>query len=120
LSKIVGASFRLFLAASVLQIAVFNAWNIPFWVTVSITILLIWLYTFRGGIKTIVWTDTLQTTFMLSAVVLSIFLIKSELVMSFDGMVEAVKGSSYSKIFFWVWLTGSNFFKQFFSGAFIA
>lgn len=120
LSKIVGASFRLFLAASVLQIAVFNAWNVPFWVTVSITILLIWLYTYRGGIKTIVWTDTLQTAFMLAAVILSIFLIKDELDMSFGGMVEAVQGSSYSKMFFWDWRTGSNFFKQFFSGAFIA
>lgn len=120
ISKIVGASFRLFLAAGVLQIAVFNAWNVPFWVTVSITIILIWLYTFRGGIKTIVWTDTLQTTFMIAAVVLSIFLIKDELGMSFNGMVGAIKESSYSKIFFWDWRTSNNFFKQFFSGAFIA
>src|SRR5690606_5174497 len=79
ISKIVGASFRLFLAAGVLQIAVFNSWNVPFWVTVTITILLIWLYTFRGGIKTIVWSDTLQTTFMIAAVVLSILMIKDEL-----------------------------------------
>src|SRR5690606_21665493 len=57
LSKIIGASFRLFLAASVLQIALFNSWNVPFWATVTITIILIWIYTFRGGIKTIVWTD---------------------------------------------------------------
>ncbi len=120
ISKIVGASFRLFLAAGVLQIAVFNSWNVPFWVTVSITILLIWLYTFRGGIKTIVWTDTLQTTFMIAAVVLSIFMIKVELDMSFSGMVGAIKESSYSKIFFWDWQTNNNFFKQFFSGAFIA
>lgn len=120
ISKIVGASFRLFLAAGVLQIAVFNAWNVPFWVTVSLTIVLIWLYTFRGGIKTIVWTDTLQTTFMIAAVVLSIFMIKDELGMSFNGMVDVVKESSYSKIFFWDWKTNNNFFKQFFSGAFIA
>lgn len=120
ISKIVGASFRLFLAAGVLQIAVFNSWNVPFWVTVTITILLIWLYTFRGGIKTIVWTDTLQTTFMVSAVLLSIFMIKDELGMTFSSMAGAIQESSYSKIFFWDWKTNNNFFKQFFSGAFIA
>jgi SSS family transporter len=120
ISKIVGASFRLFLAAGVLQIAVFNSWNVPFWVTVTITILLIWLYTFRGGIKTIVWTDTLQTTFMIAAVVLSILMIKDELGMTFSSMAGVIQESSYSKIFFWDWQTNNNFFKQFFSGAFIA
>ncbi len=120
ISKIVGASFRLFLAAGVLQLAVFNAWNVPFWVTVTITILLIWLYTYKGGIKTIVWTDTLQTTFMISAVVISIYLIMEGLNLSFDGMVEIVQTSEYSKIFFWDWQTGKNFFKQFLAGAFIA
>ena len=120
ISKVIGASFRLFLAAGVLQLAVFNAWNVPFWVTVTITILLIWLYTYRGGIKTIVWTDTLQTTFMVSAVVCSIYLIMDGLNLSFDGMVEIVQESKYSKIFFWDWQTGKNFFKQFLAGAFIA
>ncbi len=120
ISKVIGASFRLFLAAGVLQLAVFNAWNVPFWVTVTITILLIWLYTYKGGIKTIVWTDTLQTTFMVSAVVISIYLIMDGLNLSFDGMVEIVQESKYSKIFFWDWQTGKNFFKQFLAGAFIA
>lgn len=120
ISKIVGASFRLFLAAGVLQLAIFNAWNVPFWMTVTITILLIWLYTFKGGIKTIVWTDTLQTTFMISAVVISIYLIMDGLNLTFDGMVEVVESSKYSKIFFWDWQTGKNFFKQFLAGAFIA
>src|SRR5690606_22256187 len=92
----------------------------PFWVTVTITILLIWLYTYKGGIKTIVWTDTLQTTFMISAVVISIYLIMEGLNLSFDGMVEIVQTSEYSKIFFWDWQTGKNFFKQFLAGAFIA
>jgi len=59
ISRIIGASFRLFLVASVLQLSIFDEWGIPFWVTVAITILLIWVYTFKGGIKTIVWTDTL-------------------------------------------------------------
>ena len=75
ISQTIGASLRLFLAALVLQIAFFDAFGIPFWVTVLITIGLIWLYTFRGGIKTIVWTDTLQTTFLLLAVLISIFVI---------------------------------------------
>lgn len=120
ISKIIGASFRLFLAAGVLQIAVFNAWEVPFWVTVTITILLIWLYTYKGGIKTIVWTDTLQTTFMVAAVVISIYLIKDNLNLSFGGMVDSIETSGYSKIFFWDWQTGKNFFKQFLAGAFIA
>ena len=70
LSRTIGASFRLFLIATVLQFAVFESWNIPFYITVIITISLIWLYTYRSGMKTIIWTDTLQTTFMLSTVIL--------------------------------------------------
>jgi SSS family solute:Na+ symporter len=75
LSRTVGAAFRLFLVANVLQIILFDAYGVPFWMTVSITILLIWLYTFKGGIKTIVWTDTLQTLFMLIAVGVCIYTI---------------------------------------------
>lgn len=120
ISKIIGASFRLFLAAGVLQIALFDAWDVPFWITVTITILLIWLYTFKGGIKTIVWTDTLQTTFMVAAVVISIYLIKNDLNLTFGGMVDTIQSSGYSKIFYWDWQTGKNFFKQFLAGAFIA
>ena len=70
LSRTIGASFRLYLIATVLQFAVFDAWDIPFAVTVIITIALIWLYTYRSGIKTIIWTDTLQTTFMLATVII--------------------------------------------------
>ncbi|MEO0331936.1 MAG: sodium:solute symporter, partial [Bacteroidota bacterium] len=66
LSRLIGASARLFLVAGVLHLAFFKAFGVPFWLTVLIAIALIWLYTFRGGIKTIVWTDTLQTLFMLS------------------------------------------------------
>ncbi|MTI23172.1 sodium:solute symporter [Fulvivirga sp. RKSG066] len=120
LSRTIGASFRLFLVAGVLQLAIFDAWQVPFWVTVLVTIALIWLYTFRGGIKTIVWTDTLQTLFMLTAVVLVVYLISQDLNLSMSGLVSTVEGSDYSKIFFWDWQSGSNFFKQFFAGAFIA
>ncbi len=120
LSRTIGAAFRLFLVAGVLQLAIFDAWDIPFHVTVFVTIVLIWLYTFRGGIRTIVWTDTLQTLFMLLAVVFAIYLIGEELEMTTGMMVEAVRESEYSKIFFWEWEGPRNFFKQFISGAFIA
>ena len=79
LSRTIGASFRLFLVANVLQLLLFDAYGVPFWVTVTITIALIWLYTFKGGMKTIVWTDTLQTLFMLIAVGVCIYTISSEL-----------------------------------------
>ncbi len=120
LSRTIGAAFRLFLVAGVLQLAIFDAWDIPFHVTVFVTIVLIWLYTFRGGIRTIVWTDTLQTLFMLLAVIFAIYLIGEELDMTTGMMVEAVRESEYSKIFFWEWEGPRNFFKQFISGAFIA
>ncbi|MDM8158774.1 sodium:solute symporter [Labilibaculum sp. K2S] len=120
LSRTIGASFRLFLMANVLQITVFDAWNIPFFVTVLITILLIWLYTFKGGIKTIVWTDTLQTLFMLLAVGISIYLIMDKLNMDITGLANTISESDYSKVFeFGDWQSKQNFFKQFFTGAFI-
>ena len=120
LSRLIGSSARLFLVAGVLQIAFFDRFDLPFWLTVAVTILLIWLYTFRGGIKTIVWTDTLQTLFMLSAVMASIHLISQELDLSVGGMVRAIRDSEMSQVFFWDWQSGKNFFKQFISGAFIA
>lgn len=120
LSRVIGSSFRLFLVAGVLQIAMFDVWGIPFWVTVLITIALIWLYTFKGGIKTIVWTDSLQTLFMLLAVATTIIYIGEELSLSTSGLINAVTDSEYSKIWVWEWSSGNNFFKQFFSGAFIA
>jgi SSS family transporter len=120
LSRTIGSAFRLFLVAGVLQIALFDAWEVPFWMTVMVTIFLIWLYTFKGGIKTIVWTDTLQTLFMLLAVGFSIVLISNELNFTFDDLVAQIGESNYSQIFYWDWQTGKNFFKQFFAGAFIA
>ncbi|HSM62516.1 MAG TPA: hypothetical protein VK833_01130, partial [Gillisia sp.] len=79
LSRVVGASFRLFLVANVLQIILFDALGIPFWATVVMTITLIWLYTFKSGIKTIVYTDTLQTLCMLIAVGVSIYYVSDSL-----------------------------------------
>ena len=120
ISRVIGASFRLFLVATVLQIAFFDNFGIPFWVTVIVTILLIWVYTFKAGIKTIVWTDTFQTFFMLLAVVVSVYLIGDALNMSFGEMIDAVKESKYSKMFDWNWQSDRNFYKQFIAGAFIA
>ncbi len=120
LSRIIGASFRLFLMATVLQLTIFGRWHVPFWVTVILTILLIWLYTFRGGIKTIIWTDTLQTTFMLLSVILTVIFIARQMGLDFGGMVREIRESPYSRIFFFDdWHDKRFFLKQFFSGAFI-
>ncbi|MDX9769318.1 MAG: sodium:solute symporter [Tenuifilaceae bacterium] len=120
ISRLIGASFRLFLVATVLQITVFDNWNIPFVVTVLVTILLIWLYTNRGGIKTIIWTDTLQTAAMLTAVVLTIYFIAKQMDLSFGQMMQTVKDSEYSRTWFFDdWNDKRHFLKQFFSGAFI-
>ena len=118
ISRTIGASFRLYLVANVLQLAIFDAWNVPFWLTVSLTILLIWLYTFRSGIKTIIWTDTLQTLFMLLAVGISIWLMSDHMQLGLGDLVNTIQSSDYSQIFFWE--GKQNFIKQFFSGMFIA
>ena len=120
ISQSMGASLRLFLVAGVLQIAFFNTYNIPFAVTVAFTILLIWVYTFRAGIKTIVWTDMLQTFFMLLAVGVTIVVVAKSLDFSFGGMVKVIDEHEFSKIFIWDWKSSKFFVKQFFSGAFIA
>jgi len=119
ISQTIGASFRLFLAAVVLQIAFFDAFGIPFYITVLSTILLIWLYTFRGGIKTIVWTDTLQTTFLLVAVVISIIVIVNHMGLKTTEVFSLVSKSEMSQIFDWDWRSDRNFFKTFLAGIFI-
>lgn len=120
LSRIIGASFRLFLVAGVLQMGFFDAFGINFAVTVAVTIALIWVYTYKSGIKTIVWTDTLQTFFMIASVVVSIIIISNELNIGFSGIIDTVSSSKLSTIFDWEWQSKTNFFKQFFAGAFIA
>lgn len=121
LSRVVGSSFRLFLVANVLQLIVFDAMGVPFYVTVSLTILLIWLYTFRSGINTIVWTDTLQTFFMLAALGITIVIISEDLGISMNGLMGYLADSEMSKMFFFDdWKSRDYFFKQFISGAFIA
>lgn len=119
LSRVLGASLRMFLIIYVLQNYVFDAWGFPFWLTVIIFISLIILYTFKGGIKTIIWTDTLQTTFMLLALVLSIVLISKDLDFSFGELIKRVVNSDYSKMIVTDWAPRNNFLKQFLSGIFI-
>ena len=118
LSRTIGASFRLYLVANVMQIAIFEAWNVPFWLTVSLTIILIWIYTFRSGIKTIIWTDTLQTLFMLLAVGVSIWLISDKMGLGLVELSHTIRESQYSQVFFWE--GKQHFLKQFLSGAFLA
>ncbi len=121
LSRTLGAAFRLYLIAIVFQKFVFGPLGVPFMVTVLTTIVLIWVYTFRGGIKTIVWTDTIQTVSMLLAVVLTIFAIGQSLETDMVGLVSMVRQSDYSQMFFFEngWNDPNNFFKQFISGALI-
>ena len=121
LSRVIGSAFRLFLAAGVLQIFLFEPLGIRFEVAVLVTIILVLLYTFQGGIKTIVWTDTLQTLFMLLAVCITIVIIGRELGLnSISEIYSSVSDNSMSKIFFWDINTPKNFYKQFLGGAFIA
>jgi Na+/proline symporter len=120
LSRTIGASFRMFLVVNVLQIFIFDAFNIPFFITVLIFIVLILLYTFKGGIKTIIWTDTIQTTFMLLSLVMSIYLIINSMGLNLGEMINKVYLSNYSKMIFTDWSDKRFFVKELLSGAFIA
>lgn len=119
LSRVLGASLRMFLVINVLQLFVFDAWNVPFWVNVLIFIMLIILYTLKGGIRTIVWTDTLQTTFMLLAVVLSVIYISRALGEPVMKLAGSVWNSPMSTMFITDWHSERFFLKQFLSGMFI-
>jgi solute:Na+ symporter, SSS family len=102
-----------------LQIAFFDAFNIPFALTVVVTIALVWVYTQKGGIKTIIWTDSLQTFFLILAVIFTIIAVAGAMNWSFTGLISEIVHSQNSQVFFWEWRSGNNFFKQFFSGVFI-
>ena len=119
LAQTTTAAFKLFLMAFVLQLALFDPLGIPFWITVAITLLLIWFYTYRGGIKTVIFTDTLQTTFLIAAVVLSLWSIASRLNMSALDMYQAMDKEGISQMFFWKWGDPKNFFKMIFVGIFL-
>ncbi len=120
ISKLIGAAFRLYLVAVVLQYAFFNSFGVPFWLNVCITVVLIWVYTYRAGIKTIVWTDTLQTTFLVLAVILTIVaLSRLNSGSPAGGVFERVFNSDLSQVFFWEWRSPNFFWKQFLAGIFM-
>ena len=120
LSKIVGAAARLYLVAFILQTLVFDSWGVPFVVTVIGIILVIWLYSHKSGIKTIIWTDWLQTILFLTALVLVVWQMSVRLNFNIGDTIAAIGNSSHSRIFvFDDWGSTQNFFKQFFSGMFI-
>ena len=121
ISRILIASFRLFLVASVLQYFIFDSWNIPFEITVILSILLIWIYTFKGGIKTIVWTDIFQTIFMLFAVFTTIYIILNKLNWSISDIFASEELQKYSQIlFFEDFNDKKHLIKSFLGGMFIA
>lgn len=119
-SQSFGAALRLLLATKILQFALFDQFNIPFFVTVIIILLLVWLYTNKSGIKTIVWTDTLQTTFLILGAVISIYTITSSLNISLSEAVTEVVNHKYFDIFNWDGASGNNFYKQFIAGILVA
>ncbi len=122
ISKIIGAAFRLFLVALVLHEFLTSTMGVSFTTTVAITIALIWVYTFRGGIKTIVITDTIQTIVLLSAVVLTIIFMGKDMNLNVGGILDLIKNSDYNKVFYFEngWEDPNNFFKQFLTGALMA
>lgn len=120
LSRTFGAAFRLYIVVNVLQTFVFDDMGVPFYLTVFVFIVLILLFTYQGGVKTIVYTDTLQTTFMLVSVVLSIIFIMQAMHLDLSSLAQKISGSSYSKVFFGDWQPKTFFPKQFFGGMFIA
>src|SRR5690606_26333562 len=120
-SRTIGSAFRLYLVAIILQWFIFDAWNVPFAVTIALCLLLIWLYTNKGGLKTIIITDMMQTFFLVLAVILSIYFMADSLGLGLLETVETVTESSCSKIFFWDDLLGDriHFWKHFLGGIFV-
>jgi len=119
-SRTIGAAFRLYIVVNVLQTFVFDELGVPFFVTVAVFIALILLYTYQGGVKTIVYTDTLQTTFMLLSVILSVVFIMNQLNLNVGDLLDKISNSAYSQVVFSDWRLKTFFPKQFFGGMFIA
>ncbi len=115
-SQSFGAALRLLLSIKILQYAFFDALHIPYWVTVAVVLALIWLYTHQSGIRTIVWTDALQSAFLITVIVISILTIRKGLGISFGAMIDAILRDPHSRLFDWAPNSGTNFFKQFISG----
>lgn len=119
ISKMLGASVRLFLVCITLQLLVFEPLNLPFALNAALTVLLVWLYTFKGGVKTLIWTDAFKTFCLVISVVLCIYYIASDLNLNFSSLVVTIKESSMSKMFFFDDINDKRyFFKQFLAGIF--
>lgn len=119
ISRLIGASFRMFLVINVLYLFIFQNYGFPFWATALLFVIIITLYSFKGGIKTIVWTDTLQTTFMLGALMITLYMIGEKLGLHIDGLFRRAVDEGYTRLIENNWRHDRFFLKQFFSGMFI-
>ena len=119
ISKLLGASVRLFLICVVLQLLLFEPYDIPFWINAAITVALVLLYTFQGGVKSLIWTDSLKTACLVLSIVLSIYFVVDRLDMSFSDLASTVRENSNSRIFYFDDINDRRyFFKQFLAGLF--
>jgi len=119
-SKLIGAASRFYLVVWILQTYVFDQWRIPFAATVIISVSLVWLYTFRSGIKTILWTDTLQTFCLIGTLIAILWQVKNYMGLDFSGVIRTVTQNPHFRIFEWHdWSSKQHFVKQFFNGVFI-
>ena len=120
LSRMLGTAAKLYLVCLILYTYVFNDMHVPFWVIAAGSVALVWIYTHKSGIKTIVWTDTLQTFCLIAALIFIIIFITQRLDLNFSGVIQTISNNEHSRIFvFDDWISRQNFFKQFFSGIFI-
>lgn len=120
LSRMLGTAAKLYLVCLILYTYVFNEMNIPFWAIAAGAVTLVWIYTHKSGIKTIVWTDTLQTLCLIVALICIIVFITQRLDLNFSGVIQTISNNEHSRIFvFDDWVSRQNFFKQFLSGIFI-
>jgi Na+/proline symporter len=117
-SRVLGAAVRIFVVVLVLH-TFLPGGAVPFWVVAAVFMFLIFLYTYKGGVKTIIWTDVLQTTFMLLAVILTVVSVARAMDWNFSEMTRAVSATNYSDWFNWEWSASNNAIKQFISGIFI-
>jgi Na+/proline symporter len=120
LSRTVVAAVRLYVAVVILQTYIFDAWHVPFALTATGFLLMIWLYTHKSGVRAIIWTDLLQSFFLIVALIIIIWQVSKGLNLDFIGIIRSVKESPHSHIFvFDDWVSKQNFFKQFISGVFV-
>ena len=119
LSRTLGACARIYLVLNVLQVFILDKWGVPFAATTGVILLMILLYTYQGGVKTIVWTDTLQTTFMVLALIVTVWFIYGTLGLSPGGLMSSLSDRGYSQVFNTDWHSPAFFLKQILSGAFI-